>query len=474
MKESYSMEDTNKINYTGPKKPKPGHVVTGEVVRVTQDEVLIDIGFTSEGVIYKEHLDLGKVESAKDILKKGDKIEVKVVRYNETRDGTTFPLLSRKDILRNELRKENLEQLEVGKQYEFRVKKAVKGGLLLDYTGLEVFLPDSLIFLREEDQKKEDLVNKTIKAELIEKKTEGRNINLIANRKQVAYEQKRAERKAELERLEEGQVVKVSIARIKDFGAFAKITEHIDGLIHISEISHYHVKDITEYINEGDEVEAKIIKIKGRKVSLSLKALKPTPWENFLENHKVGDKVQGKIVRKMQFGMLLEVEKEVVGLLNRFDYSWDPNENLAGDVEVGDTLEVEITSINQRKKQFSVSKKHLEYNPWADLNFKRGDIVSAEVVRLEDNGAIVKIEEVEGFLPIGEVSSEHISDLSNELKPEEIISVEVTEFNPKKWHLAVSKKSIQEKKARAAYESELKENVSSSQSLEDLFKKFKK
>ena len=474
MKESYSMEDTKKINYTGPKKPKPGQVVTGEVIQVTKDEVLIDIGFTSEGVIYKEHLDLGKVESAKDILNKGDKIEVKVVRYNETKDGTTFPLLSRKDILRNELRKENLEQLEVGQQYDFKVKKAVKGGLLLDYTGLEVFLPDSLIFLREEDQNKENLVNKTIKAELIEKKTEGRNINLIANRKQVAYEEKRAERKEELESLAEGQVVKVSIERIKDFGAFAKITDHIDGLIHISEISHYHVKDITEYINEGDEVEAKIIKIKGKKVSLSLKALKPTPWDQFIETHKVGDKVEGTIVRKMQFGMLLEVEKEVVGLLNRFDYSWNPNENLAGEVEVGDTLEVEITSINKRKKQFSVSKKHLEYNPWADLKFKKGDIVSAEVVRLEDNGAVVKIEEVEGFLPIGEVSPEHISDLSNELKPEDIISVEVTDFNPKKWHLTVSKKSIQEKKERAAFESELKENVSSNQSLEDLFKKFKK
>jgi small subunit ribosomal protein S1 len=462
------------VNYTGPKKPKPGSVVTGQVIRVTDEEVLVDIGFISEGVIYREHLGLDKVESAKDILKEGEQIKVKVVKYSETKDGTTTPLLSRKDILRYEKKQENLEELETGNKYEFKVKKAVKGGLLLDYNHLEVFLPDSLIFLRDEDGNKDALVGKTIKAELIEKKQEGRNINLIANRKQVTYEERKAERQAELDSLSEGQVLNVKIERIKDFGAFAKVTEHIDGLIHISEISHYHVKDINEYLNEGDEVEAKIIRIKGKKVSLSLKALKPTPWDSFLEKYKVGDKVEAKVVRKMQFGMLLEVEKEVTGLLNRFDYSWNPNENLAGEVEVGDVLEVEITSINKRKQQFTLSKKHLEYNPWADLNFKKGDVVSAEVVRLEDNGAVVKIEDVEGYLPISQISSEHVSNIENELKVEDIISVEVTEFNPKKWHLVVSKRSIQEKKARAAYESELNENVSGSQSLEDLFKKFKK
>lgn len=468
------MTETNTPKYTSPKRPRPGQFVTGTVVQVTDEEVLVDIGFTTEGVIKKDHLTLGKLESAKDTFKKGDEITVKVHKYIQTKDESTIPLLSRLDVLKNERKQQQMEKLEVGEQYSFKVKKAIKGGLLLDFHGIEVFLPESLIFLREEKSDKEALVGQTIMAELIEKKEEGRNVNLIANRKQVAYEEKQAELKAELESIEEGKVVTVKIARIKDFGAFAKITDHIDGLIHISEISHFHVKDINNYLAVDDEVEAKIIKVKNKKVSLSLKALQPTPWENFLTKYKVGDKVEGKIVRKMQFGMLLEVEKEIVGLLNRFDYSWNPNENLAGDVEVGDTLEVEITSINNKKKQFSVSKKHLQYNPWADLKFKKGDSISAEVVRLEDNGAIVKIEDVEGFLPIGEVSQEHVSNLENELKPEDIITVEVLDFNPKKWHLVVSKKSLQEKKARAAYESELSENVSSSQSLEDLFKKFKK
>lgn len=468
------MTDTNTPKYTNPIKPRPGKFVTGTVVQVTDEEVLVDIGFVTEGVIKKDHLTLGKIESAKDTFKKGDEITVKVHKYIETKDGSTIPLLSRLDVLKNERKKQNMDKLEVGTQYSFKVKKAIKGGLLLDYHGIEVFLPESLVFLREEKANKDALVGETIKAELIEKKDDGRSINLIANRKQVAYEEKQAELKAELESIEEGKTVTVKIERIKDFGAFAKITDHIDGLIHISEVSHFHVKDINEYLTVGDEVETKIIKVKNKKVSLSMKALLPTPWDNFLANYKVGDKVEGKIVRKMQFGMLLEVEKEIVGLLNRFDYSWNPNENLAGDVEVGDTLEVEITSINNKKKQFSVSRKHLQYNPWADLKLRKGDSVSAEVVRFEESGAVVKVEEVEGFLPIGEVSPEHVTNIENELKVEDIITVEVLDFNPKKWHLVVSKKSLQEKKARQAFESELSENVSSNQSLEDLFKKFKK
>lgn len=468
------MMDNQTPNYTSPTKPRPGSIVTGTVIRVTDEEVLVDIGFMSEGVIYKEHLGLDKVETAKDLFKEGDEIKVKVVKYSETKDGSITPLLSRKDILRSELKNESLEELEVGKQYDFKVVKSDKGGLKLNYKGLEVFVPESLIFLREEEMSKEDLVGKTIQAELIEKKIEGRHINLIANRKQVIFEEKKQQKLAEFENLEEGQIIKVKIERITDFGAFAKVSEHIDGLIHISEVSHYHIKDINEYLHEGDEVEAKIIKIKGKKVSLSLKALLPTPWDLFLENHKVGDKVEAKVVRKMQFGMLMEVEKEVVGLLNRADYSWNPNENLAGEVEVGDAFEVEITSINKKKKQFSLSKKHLEYNPWADLKLNKGDQVSAEVVRIEDHGAIVKIEDVEAFLPIGEIASERINNVEEVLKLEDIITVEVLEFNPKRWELKVSKKIVHERKAREAFESELKENVSSNQSLEDLFKKFKK
>jgi small subunit ribosomal protein S1 len=453
--------------------PRVGDIVTGTVVKVNREEVLVDINYSCEGVIYKDYLTLDKLASAEDILKEGDKIKVKVTQFKKGDESDSL-LLSRIDILRDQLQDEVRSSLEVDKDYNFKVKKSVKGGLILDYKSIEAFLPDSLIFLPSEENNKEALVGKTIEARIIEIKQVRNRDKIVVNRKQLVYEGLKNQEKAEIESLNVDEVVKVKIERITDYGAFASISKHVDGLIHISEVSHYHVKNVNDYLSVGDEVEAKIIKIKGKKVSLSLKALQPTPWDEFLKKYKVGDKVEGKIVRKMQFGMLLEVEKEVVGLLNRFDYSWNPQENLAGTVEVGDTLEVEITSIDKKKQQFSLSKKHLEYNPWADLKLKKGELISATVLRAEEKGAVVGVEEVEGFLPISEISTERVNRVEDVLKVDDIITVEVLDFFPKEWKLVVSMKSVQEKKNRAEYESQLKENVSANQSLADLFKEFKK
>ncbi len=453
--------------------PKKGDIVTGTVVRVTKEEVLVDINYSCEGVIYKDYLALEKIDSAHDVVKEGDEIQVKITQFKKGDESDSL-LLSRIDILRKEKTDKFRNNLEVNKDFDFKVKKSIKGGLLLDYHGIEAFMPDSLVFIKDEDGNKDELVNKVIKARVIELTKDRNRDKIVVNRKQLLYEELKAQEKAELEKLNQGDKIVVKIVRITDFGAFAKISDNIDGLIHVSEISHYHVKNISDFLNIDDEVEAEIIKIKGKKISLSIKSLLPTPWNLFLENHKVGERLNAKVVRKMQYGMLLEVEKEIVGLLNRYDYSWNPQENLAGNVEVGDMLEVEITSIDKKKEQFTLSKKHLEYNPWADLNLKKGELVSATVKRIEEKGAVVQVEEVEGFLPIGEISVERVNRVEDFLRVEDIISVEVIDFFPKEWKLVVSLKSVQDKKNRAEYESQLKENVSASQSLGDLLKDYKK
>jgi ribosomal protein S1 len=453
--------------------PKVGDIVTGTVVKVTKDEVLVDINYSCEGVIYKNHLALDKISSAKDLVKEGDEIKVKVTQFKKGDESDSL-LLSRLDLLRNEKMESVRNELEVDKDFEFYVKRSVNGGLILDYSGVEAFLPDSLIFLQGEELKKEDLVNTKIKARIIEISKQRNRDKVVVNRKQLVYEELKLQEKQDLEKLNVDDIIKVKVARIVDFGAFVTITDNLDGLVHISEISHYHVKNVNDYLQVGMEVEAKVIKIKGKKISLSIKALLPTPWDNFLKEYKVGQKVEGTVVRKMQNGMLLEVEKEVVGLLNRYDYSWNPQDNLAGRVEVGEKLEVEITSIDKKKQQFTLSKKHLEYNPWADLKLKEGELVSATVLRAEEKGAVIQVEEVEGFLPISELSVERVNRVEDIVKPEDIITVEVIEFKPKEWKLIASIKSVQEKKNRAEYESQLKENVSGNQSLRDLFEEYNK
>jgi small subunit ribosomal protein S1 len=452
--------------------PKVGDIVTGTVVNVTDSEMLVDVGYTCEGVIYRQHAAAEKVDSLKDLFKIDDQIKVKVTQFKRGDESDSL-LLSRLDILKQEKRDQFRNELEVNKDVVFKVKKAVKGGLLLDYNGVEAFLPESLISLKNDTQDKNELVGTEVTARIIEIEQKGRYERIIANRKQLQFEVIKAAEKAEFESFHIDDVYTGKVKKITEFGAFVSIGERTEGLVHISEVSHFRVKKVEDYLEVDQEVSVKIIKIKGKRISLSIKALLETPWDKFIAKYNVGDKVTGTVVRKMQYGMLVEVEKEVVGLLNRFDYSWSPDENLAGNVEVGETVEVKIISINADKKQFALSKKHLEYNPWADKKFKRGELVSAQVLRIEEKGAILEVEGIQAYLPISEISQEHVSRIEDVLKLEQIVKAEVTEFNPKRWKMSLSMKSILEKKNRAEYENQLSENVSSDQSLADLFKDYK-
>jgi len=429
--------------------PKVRDIVTGTVVNVTESEVLVDVGYTCEGVIYKDHVTNDKNQSLKDMFKVGDPIKVKITQFKQGDDSDQL-LLSRLDILKQEKIEKFKDDLEIDKDVTFKVKKSVKGGLLLDYHGIEAFL-ESLVSLRDDSQEKQDLVGKEIEARIIEIDTSGRRDRIIANRKQLQYETLKEAEKEEFDNINVDDVLKGKVTRITNYGAFVSIGEYTEGLVHISQISHFHVKNVENFLEINQEVEVKVIKIKGKRISLSMKALEETPWQMFLKKYKVGDLVTGKVVRKMQYGMLVEVEREVVGL-----------------------LKLKITSINKSKEQFSLSKKHLEYNPWADLKFKKGELVSAEVKRIEEKGAVLEVEGVEAFMPIGEVSVDHIDRVDQVLKVDQIITAEIIEFNPKRWLMTLSMKSIVERKSREAYESQLEENVSANQSLHDLFKEFKK
>lgn len=454
--------------------PQVGQILTGTVVSVTDEEVLVDVGYMFEGTIYKDHLSNQKVASAKDLVKVGDQIEAQVTKISHG-DDNNIMLLSRREIERKAIRDRYRNELVVDQSITAKVKKDVKGGLLLDYHGFELFLPESLIALTPSSpEEKRELVGQDALVRIIEIRSDRGKDKYIVNRKQLQYEALKQQEKTEIQTLNVDDVVNGVVTRIMDFGAFVKITEHVEGLIHISELSQYHTKKVDDVVKVGEEIQAKITKISGKRISLSIKALQDTPWDQFIKLHKVGDKVVGTVVKKMQFGMLLEVEREVSGLLNRADYSWDPHDNLAGRVQVGDQIDVEITSINPDKKQFTLSKKHLDYNPWADLKLRVGEQVSATVKTILEKGALLEISGVEAFLPIHEISPERINRVEDLLKVGDILTVEVLTFFPKEWRMSVSLKRIQEKSQRKEYESHLKDNVSANQSLADLFQKYKK
>ena len=456
------------------KVPKVGDILTGKVIKVTQEEVTVDVGYMFDGTIYKGHLSTAKITDARDFCKVGDDIEAKVTKLSHG-DESSVLLLSRLDLERKAIRDQHKDELQVDKVVKATVKKLNPGGFELDYHTVDLFLPFSLFDMREvSEEEKQGFIGKEVEVKIIEiRKDRGRD-KYICNRKQLQYDALKKQEKEELNQFKVGQVLKGTVGSMTDFGAFVKLSEHIDGLVHISELSHYHIKDAKEVVETGQEVEVKIIKIAGKKISLSIKALQEHPWDVFVKNHKVGDQVTGKVVKKMQFGMLIEVEREITGLINRFDYSWDPQVNLAGQVEVGDEITLEITSINTEKQQFTLSKKHLEYNPWADLKLKVGELVSASVKSFVEKGVIVEVEGVDAFLPIGEIQEDRVHRAEEVLKIGDVLSCEVISFFPREWKLVVSAKKVIDKKNRKEYEQQLKENVSSSQSLADLFEKFKK
>jgi len=443
------------------KKIKEGMIVEGKVFLVTDDSVHVDLGAYAEGVIYKKGMALEDIKSCKDLVQEGDILTAKITKID---DQNQQILLSRLDLIREEKRQEVNEFIHDAKVFDAKVKQVTKGGLLLDYQGVEVFMPASQIDFERVELN--DFKNKVLECTVIE--DDGRKI--VVSRKKVLELRRKEERKNALDALEVGQVVKGKVVKIAEFGAFVELGA-VQGLLHRSEVSHYRSDQVTDVVTVGDTVEVKIVNINKGKIGLSLKALQEEPWELFKKHAKVGDTVSGKVIRKMATGMLIEVERDVVGIINKKDYSWDPKVNLAGDVEVGSELELKILTIDFNNKKMSLSKKHLEYNPWKDVTVKEGEEVSGTVEELQSNGALVKIQGVKAFLPIGEIRSERVQDINQVLKVDEVVKGIITSVDKENWKMTFSIKELVEGNARKEYEAYLeKEEEVKTTTIGDLFK----
>ena len=444
------------------KKVKVGMVVEGKVFYVTDESVYVDLKAFSEGVIHKKALTLDEIDSCKDIVKEGDMITAKIRRIDQDNQQI---LLSRIDILREEKRNKFGDAVGKNERIKVKVKLVTKGGLVVMHDGVEMFMPLSQIDTKRIEAA--DFENKTLECTIIE--TGYRKI--IVSRKKLLQEDLRAQKDEEFKNFKLGQVFDGKIVRIVDFGAFVSIGI-TEGLVHISQISHHQVAKVSDVLTEGETIKVEIIRLDKNRVGLSIKKLLETPWQLYTKEHKVGDEVTGKIVRKMAKGMLIEVSKDVIGLISSNDYSWDPKTNLAGEVEVGDELKLKITSIDVEKRKMGLSKKHLSYNPWNDVTVKMGEEVSGQVVELQSHGALVKVQGVNAFLPIGEISNERVEKASDVLKFEEVIKVLVLEVDKREWKLVVSIKQLLDQKQKKEFQEYLKtEEEAKPTTIGDLFKK---
>ncbi|MEG2262034.1 MAG: 30S ribosomal protein S1 [Raoultibacter sp.] len=328
-----------------------GDLVGGIVVKIEHDEVLVDIGFKSEGVIPSRELSIRKDADPADIVSLGEQIEALVLQ-KEDKDGRLILSKKRAEYERAWIQVE--DKFKAGEVVTGEVIEVVKGGLILDI-GLRGFLPASLVDLRR--VKDLDMYMGTeIEARVIEM---DRNRNNVVLSRRVLLEEGRKNERAEiLEKLTKGMRLKGSVSSIVDFGAFVDLGG-IDGLVHISELSWSHVNHPSEVVKVGDEVEVEVLDVdlQRERISLGLKQTTEDPWIKLVENYPIGTIVDGKVTKIVPFGAFIELGDNVEGLVHISEMSLKHIDSPAQVVHVGDEVKVKVMEINPERRRISLSMK---------------------------------------------------------------------------------------------------------------------
>jgi small subunit ribosomal protein S1 len=331
-----------------------GQVVHGTVVRVDKDEVLVDIGYKSEGVIPVSELSIRRAVNPSDEVSVGDEIDA-LVLIKEDADGR---LILSKKRARFELAWKNIERAaESGEPVNGRVIEVVKGGLILDL-GVRGFLPASLVDIRRV-QDLDEFLGQELRCKVIEL-NRSRN-NVVLSRRAVLEEERKEQRQQILDRLQPGDVVTGEISNIVDFGAFVDL-DGMDGLIHISELSWSHVNHPSEVLHIGQSVEVKVLDIdrERQRISLGLKQTQSDPWQQVLDNYHVEDVVEGRVTKVVTFGAFVEILSGVEGLVHISELAQHHVENPREVVSQGQAVNVKIIEIDGERRRLSLSLKRVE------------------------------------------------------------------------------------------------------------------
>ena len=436
--------------------PKKGQIIEGTVFQVHKDKILLDINAPTEGTIYAEYFDKPAPEDLRKVVKKGDKVRAKVEKISED-DRSLMIMLSRLPLLHEK----NLEKIQ--KAYDEKeeisttVKSANEKGLVLLYEGIELFLPYSLLDFELKD-KKDKLIGESLVVLIEEFKTDRRRPKLIATRKPI-YEARREEeqrlrqeqRQAELETIQTGAILKGTVESFEAHAAFIRF-EHVSGMLRISQVSHHRIDKIEDVLELGQTVEVKVIKKEGNRLDLSMKALQPTPYEAYLKDHKVGQTVKGKVVSKLPFGVLVELARDVKGLLHKSEYSWNPQDNFDAYIKIDDELEVAILSKDAKKERISLSKKALEDNPWGKLNLRIGQDVDVRIEEVTKDEIKVSYDSVDGTISKNEAHNDPKVNIEDHYQVGDTVKAKVIEFNKQNWILKLSVKRLLNLQERQEFE----------------------
>ncbi len=412
-----------------------GQVVKGRVVQIIDNEVLVEIGYKSEGI-----LPLSDFEHPEEV-KIGDEIDV-LVESREDLEGMVVLSLEKADLLKNWERLKSAYQ--TGEPIEGKIIKKVKGGYVVD-AGLPAFLPSSQLSL-EEIEDREKVIGKSLKFKIV-KITQWKR-NVVLSHKQYVEEEKERRKQEILSSLKKGSMVKGRVKNITDFGAFIDLGG-VDGLLHISDISWGRISHPSEVLAIGDEIEVMVLDVDREKerISLGLKQKTPDPWEKVEEKYPPGKKVKGKVVNITHYGVFVELEEGVEGLVHISELSWRKKVGHPSQiVGLGETVETVVLSVDKANKKMALSIKQIEPDPWLNVRekFSIGSMVTGRVVRLTDRGVFLDIEDgVEGMLPSSEIVwSQAPVDPGKYVKKGENIKALVIDIDEENRRLIVSRRKL--------------------------------
>ncbi|MCC6322952.1 MAG: 30S ribosomal protein S1 [Phycisphaerales bacterium] len=415
----------------------PGSILDGKIIGFAGDDVVVEVGLKSEGLIAREEFD-----NAAE-LRVGDKVQVLFEKIDE--DSGMVALSKRKaDRMLNWQRL--IDTTREGDVVEGRVMRKIKGGLLVDI-GVPVFLPASQVDVRRPGDIG-DYIGRDIRAAVLKIDTERRNI--VISRRKLIEEERESAKKRLMDTLKEGMIINGTVKNIADFGAFVDLGG-IDGLLHITDMSWGRINHPSDMLRIDQKVEVKVLNIdrEKEKIALGLKQKEASPWEEIEKKYPVGSRVKGEVVNIMSYGAFVRLEPGIEGLVHISEMSWTRRVNHPSElVQPGAPVDVVVLEIDKTKQEISLGMKQIEVNPWELVGEKypRGTIIEGMVRNLANYGAFVEIEPgIDGLLHVSDISwTKKVTHPNEVFKKNDKLRCVVLDVDQEKQRVALGLKQLTE------------------------------
>ncbi len=413
-----------------------GSLIKGKVIGFAGDDVVIEVGLKSEGLVPKE-------EFAGTDLKIGDTVHV-LLESMESESGLVQ--LSKRKADRQINWQRIIDTTKEGDTVEGTVMRKIKGGLLVDI-GVPVFLPASQVDIRRPGDVT-DYIGRKVRAQILKIDIERKNI--VISRRKLIEEERDAAKSRLLENVKEGDIVTGTVKNIADFGAFVDLGG-IDGLLHITDMSWGRINHPSEMLKVEQKVEVKILNIDRdrEKIALGLKQKEASPWEEIEKKYPVGSRISGEVVNIMSYGAFVRLEDGIEGLVHISEMSWTRRVNHPSEiVEPGQNVDVVVLDIDKNKQEISLGMKQTEVNPWELVSEKYppGTVIEGEVRNLANYGAFVEIEPgIDGLLHISDMSwTKKVTHPNEVVKKGDNIQCVVLEVDQEKQRISLGIKQLTE------------------------------